>query len=165
MLEVIRGVGNLPWLEAEPFDIFLDLLNEFDSFLFRIGIIESEVSETTIFSSSLETESHGLSMTDVEVSIGLRRESGNDLATRESVVLLKEFRSVQSLSKISSYRIELEKYLKRVKYTNKLGKLFSLEVFIIFFSFFLLNFFFLSFRFSFLGLGYYKVRQLIAIIM
>jgi hypothetical protein len=75
-------MGDLPGLVSHKLYIFLYVLNILDILLGRVGIIESQVTVATLVDLRLhEIKTHGLAVTDVQVSVGLGREtSQNDVA-------------------------------------------------------------------------------------
>ena len=63
-------------LEAKPRNIFLDGIHVLHILLDRVGVIEAEVAETVIFLCNSEIETDGLGVSDVQVAVRFRRETG-----------------------------------------------------------------------------------------
>ena len=63
-------------LESEPLDVVEDVLYVFRVLLGGIGIIETEVADTAELLSGSEVHADGFGVSDMEVSVGLRRETG-----------------------------------------------------------------------------------------
>lgn len=76
--EVVRGVGSLPRSLSEPLNVVLNAIDVFHVFLFRVSVIESQVAFAVVIFGSTKVESDGLSVTNVQVTIRLRRESGEN---------------------------------------------------------------------------------------
>jgi len=68
----------LPPVEAEPADTVLDGLDVFHIFPGGVGIVEPQVAAAGIIAGQTEIETDGLGMTDMEVTVRLRRETGYD---------------------------------------------------------------------------------------
>ena len=62
-------------LEAQPGDVGGDSLDEFLIFLDWIGVVETQISTPAILPSDPEVQADALGMTDVKVTIGLRRKA------------------------------------------------------------------------------------------
>ena len=62
-------------IEAEPLDRFDDGIDILLIFFFRIGVIETEVTDATVITGKTEVKANALSMADMEVSIRFRWES------------------------------------------------------------------------------------------
>ena len=62
-------------IEAEPLDRFDDGIDILLIFFFRIGVIETEVTDATVITGKTEVKANALGMTDMEVSIRFRWES------------------------------------------------------------------------------------------
>ena len=79
--EIITGVifPSLPF-EAEPSNIPSNRIHILDTLLLWVGIVESQIGDASVFSSQTETDTDGLGMPNVEVSVGLWRESCQDAA-------------------------------------------------------------------------------------
>ena len=67
-------------VEAQPADIFLDGLDIFHVFGSGIGVIVTEVALSAKFAGQAEIQADGLGVTDVQVTVGFGRKTGDDLA-------------------------------------------------------------------------------------
>ena len=76
LLEVVRSVVLVTPLETEPLDILLDSLYILHILLRRVGIIETEVTYTAIFSCYTKVQADSLGVTDVQVAVWLWWETG-----------------------------------------------------------------------------------------
>ena len=76
LLEVVRGMIDVAPLESEPFDVVFDSFHVFRVLLLRIRVIETEVTYTSEFLGNTEVHANGFGMSDVEIAVGLGRESG-----------------------------------------------------------------------------------------
>lgn len=63
-------------IEAEPPDRLDDGIDILLIFFFRIGVIETEVTDATVITGKTKVKTNALSMTDMEVSIRFRWEAG-----------------------------------------------------------------------------------------
>jgi hypothetical protein len=61
-------------------DVFHNRFDVFDIFLAGVGIVEAEVAEAAIFRGNTEIEADRFGVADMEVTIGLGRETGMDAA-------------------------------------------------------------------------------------
>lgn len=104
-LEVIGGVGGSPGLVAEPGDVFDDVINIFLALSFWVGVIESQVTISLVLTGEFELESHRLGVSDVEVTIGFRGESGEDLVTESLLLPLGGFGCVEGGIKVSGDQV------------------------------------------------------------
>ena len=79
LFEMVAGVEltAIPVI-SEPRHIPTDGVHVFLVLLFGIGVVEAEVDEALVFLGEPEGEADGLGVPDVQVSIGLRRESRVD---------------------------------------------------------------------------------------
>ncbi len=69
---VVLAVGPV---EAEPVDVFLDGVDILHILLDRIGIVEAQVASAAKLLGHTEIHAYGLGMADMEVSVGLGRET------------------------------------------------------------------------------------------
>ena len=76
--EVVRSMRDLPWLIPHEMDIFFDVFDVFDVFLSGVGVIETQVTVTLTGLRLHEVKTHSFAMSDVQVPVGLRRETGED---------------------------------------------------------------------------------------
>ena len=75
-LEIVAGIVDVGPLEAKPLDVVLDTLDIFGVFLDGIRIVETEVTLTTVFLGQTEVDGDGLGVSDVQIAVGLRWETG-----------------------------------------------------------------------------------------
>ena len=81
LLEVVGCIIFISPLESEPLDIFLDGFHIFHVFFGRVGVVETQVTYSTIACGYPKIQANGLGMTDVEITVGLRRETGLDFSS------------------------------------------------------------------------------------
>ena len=62
-------------IEAEPLHVLLDGFDVFGALSEWIGVIETQMTTTTIFLGETKVETNTLGMANVEVTIGFRRET------------------------------------------------------------------------------------------
>ena len=67
-------------VKTEPAQVFLNGLHVFSGFLARIGVVKAEMADPVVLLGDTEVEADGLGMADVQEAVGLRRESGDDVA-------------------------------------------------------------------------------------
>ena len=83
LIHLVKVVGReiqmiLP-VGAQPLDIFFDRLNKFRFFFGRVCIIKTKVKFTVIFFCHSVAQQDRFGMSDVQVAVGLRRETGADM--------------------------------------------------------------------------------------
>ena len=78
LVEIVGGVELPVPLETEPVDIFLDGIHVFGVLLGRVGVIVAKVRLTAVLLGKPEIQADALGVAKVEVSIGLRRETGHN---------------------------------------------------------------------------------------
>ena len=61
-LEVVAGIIDVSPLEPQPLDVILDALDILCIFLDGVGIVETEVTDTTVFLGQAEVDGNGLRM-------------------------------------------------------------------------------------------------------
>lgn len=76
LLEIIRCIIFVSPLESKPLDVFLDGFYIFHIFLGGVGVIKTQVAYAAVALGNSEVQADGLCMSDVQVSVGLRRETG-----------------------------------------------------------------------------------------
>ena len=76
LFKVVGSIINCAPFKAQPFDVFHNGIDVFRVFLLRVGIVETEVAYSAVFLCDSEVHANGLSMSDVQVSVRLRREAG-----------------------------------------------------------------------------------------
>ena len=62
-------------LKSEPFYVVKNILYIFRVFLGRVCIIKTEIADATIFLSDAKIHADGLSVTDMQIAIRLRRKT------------------------------------------------------------------------------------------
>jgi len=67
-------------IKAKPSDVFNDGLDVFFFFLNWICIIEPQIAQTVEFGGDAEIETDALGVANVEIAVGLRRESRRNRA-------------------------------------------------------------------------------------
>jgi hypothetical protein len=67
-------------IEPHPLDVRFDRFNVFDIFFAWIGIIEPQVASAFVFGGNAEIEADGLGVSNMQVPVRLRWESGYDPA-------------------------------------------------------------------------------------
>ena len=77
-LEVIRSMGDLPWLVAHKFDVLLDVDNIFDVFFGGVGVVEAQVAVSFAHLRLHEVETHCLAVTNMQVAVWLGRETSQN---------------------------------------------------------------------------------------
>lgn len=75
LLEVVRSIVFVSPLVAQPLDILLDGLYIFHVFLGGVGVVETQVAYASVCGGDAEVKADGLGVSDVKVSVGLRREA------------------------------------------------------------------------------------------
>ncbi|MCY1411808.1 hypothetical protein D3C76_1052010 [compost metagenome] len=81
LVEILRGVAHVARpVETQPLDIALDGVDVFLVFLGRVGVIETQMTDTAEFLGQAEVHADRLGVTDVQVAVGLRRKTGDDAA-------------------------------------------------------------------------------------
>lgn len=74
-IEIIRRMGNLPRFITHPSHVFLYILDVFNILFGRISIVKTKITFSTIHLCLHKTKSHSLAVTNVKITVGLRRES------------------------------------------------------------------------------------------
>lgn len=87
-------MGNLPGLVSEEANVLLDVIDILLTLLFGVGIVVAQVALSSILSSNGKVESHSLSMANMQISVGLRRESGVDTLTEYFLVLFQKLLAI-----------------------------------------------------------------------
>ncbi|MNZ42115.1 hypothetical protein D3C78_596830 [compost metagenome] len=81
LVEVLRSVAHRAGpLEAQPLDVALDRVDVLLVLFGRVGVIETQVTGSAEFLGQAEVHADRLGMADVQVTVGLRRETGDDAA-------------------------------------------------------------------------------------
>src|SRR3990167_2834469 len=86
LVEVVGGVTLLAGpLEAQPLYVALDRVDVFLVFLGRVGVVEAQVALAAKLLGQAEVQADRLGMADMQVAVGLRRETGDDFRVLASV--------------------------------------------------------------------------------
>ena len=76
LIEVIgRILQMLAPIETQPRHAVANRIDIFLRFLFRIGIVETQVTQTTVIMRNTEIQANALGVADVQIAIGLGRET------------------------------------------------------------------------------------------
>lgn len=79
LFEVIGGkIEPLSPGVAQPTHVLLDRRHVLLVLFVRVGIVEAQVADTLVIPSDPEIEHDGLGMTDVQITVRLRRKTGDD---------------------------------------------------------------------------------------
>ena len=82
-LIIIGGIiVSLFPVPAQPAQVLLDRLDEFDILFFRIGIVKAQVAHPAKFLCHTKVETDGLGVTDVQIAVGFGREAGHELSPK-----------------------------------------------------------------------------------
>ena len=65
-------------LETQPANIIHNGLGKILAFLEGVGIIKAQIGRAAKFSCNAKVQANGLGVTDMQMAIGLRRETGNN---------------------------------------------------------------------------------------
>ncbi|EFQ62581.1 hypothetical protein PFWH6_3658 [Pseudomonas fluorescens WH6] len=80
LVEVLRGIAHFTGpFEAQPLHVAFDRVDVFLVFLGRVGVVETQVRDATELLGQAEVHTDRLGVTDVQVAVGLWRETGDDL--------------------------------------------------------------------------------------
>jgi hypothetical protein len=75
-IEIIRRVVQMrPPVEAKPLHRGHDRVGEFDVFLHRIGIVETQMTQTAVFDGEAEVEADRLRVADMQIAVRLGRKA------------------------------------------------------------------------------------------
>ncbi|MNN25163.1 hypothetical protein D3C81_1386210 [compost metagenome] len=81
LVEVFGGIAHRAGpLEAQPLHIALDGVDVLLVLFGRVGVIETQVTGSAEFLGQAEVHADRLGMADVQVTVGLRRKTGDDAA-------------------------------------------------------------------------------------
>ena len=97
-LEVVRRGGSCNWLVAEPSDNLCDVIDVLLALLIWIGIIIAKIRVATILLCDFEIKTNSFGVSNVQVSVWLRRESGNNLATSSGSMFCENFRIIANIN-------------------------------------------------------------------
>ena len=76
LLEIVGSIIFVSPLVTQPLDIFLNSFNVFHVFFCRVSVVESQITYATVFLGNTEVHADGLSMSDVQITVWLWRETG-----------------------------------------------------------------------------------------
>ncbi|MCY1172027.1 hypothetical protein D9M73_121530 [compost metagenome] len=80
LVEILRGVAHFAGpFEAQPFDVAFDRVDVFLIFLGRVGVVETQVRDAAELLGQAEVHADRLGVADVQVAVGFRRKTGDDL--------------------------------------------------------------------------------------
>ena len=75
LLEVVRGVIDVSPFESEPLDVFFDGFHIFRVFLLGVGVVKSQVADSSELLCDAEVHADGFCVSDVEIAVRLGREA------------------------------------------------------------------------------------------
>ena len=73
--EIVGGMADFAPLETEPSDVVLDGVDVFGVFFLRIGVVETEVADTTNLLSHSEVHTDGFGVSDVKIAVWFGRKA------------------------------------------------------------------------------------------
>ena len=82
-MELVKVIGCEEFfvpLETQPADVFFDRIHVLGVFFFRVGVVETQVAFATKLLGNPKVQTDRFGVTNVQIAIGLRRESGLDSA-------------------------------------------------------------------------------------
>ena len=85
LLEIIGGIENMSPFETKPANIALDGLYVFGILLGRVRVVKTEVTNTIVFLGNTEVHTYRLDVSDMQVSVRLRRETRLNTSTVHSL--------------------------------------------------------------------------------
>jgi len=85
-----RSVSDLPWVVTKPLNVVDDRVDVHVVLTLGVGIVKTKVTVAVVLCCKTKVQVHRLGVTDVKEAIGLRRETGDELATSASKMLLKD---------------------------------------------------------------------------
>ena len=81
LLEVVRCPAHLAVpLETQPAHVLLDRQRVFLAFLFRVGVVETQVAFSLVILRQSEVQADGFGMADMQIAVRLRRKARDDAA-------------------------------------------------------------------------------------
>ena len=90
-VEIVTGVCDLPWLKPKPPNHLQDTFEIPRLFLLGVRVIVSEIASAIVVGSISKIHEDGFGMTDMEVSIGLGRETGPYCTTSRRKMSVSKF--------------------------------------------------------------------------
>jgi hypothetical protein len=100
LLKVIRAIAVLIPIEAQPVDILLDGLHILHVFSGGVGVVHPQVAFAAKFFRRAKIDAQGLAVADVQIAVGLRRESGVDMVALAFLQVLAD----KVLDKIAAFQ-------------------------------------------------------------
>ena len=86
LIEVIGGVAHIAApFKAKPLDVGLDRINVFLLFLRGVGVVKTQVTDTAKLPGQTEVKTDRLGVTNVQVTVRLRRKAGNNVTVLAAV--------------------------------------------------------------------------------
>jgi len=80
LVEILRGIAHFTGpFEAQPLHVAFDGVDVFLVFLGRVGVVETQVRDAAELLGQAEVHTDRLGVADVQVAVGLWRETGDDL--------------------------------------------------------------------------------------
>jgi hypothetical protein len=76
LIKIIRCVQLIGPFKAQPFYILFYAVNILYVFLYRVGIVKTQVSFTVIFLCESKVKAYGFRVPNMQVAVRLRRETG-----------------------------------------------------------------------------------------
>ena len=111
LLEIIGGKEQPVLIfSAQPLDIRLDGLDKFDLFLCRVGIVKTEIEFSAVLLCHTVIEQDTLGMTDVQIAVGFRGETGVDIVIDPVPEVFVDL----PLNKMAAYLLLFRHFLCRV---------------------------------------------------
>ena len=90
-VEVVRTMGDFPGFISHEFDVLFDVFDVLDVFFGGVGIVKPQVALAFVGFGHHKVETHGFAVTDVQIPVGLRRESSQDNVSELVISFLNEF--------------------------------------------------------------------------
>ena len=127
LIKVVAGIQFLIPLEAQPLDVLLDGVHVLGVFLGGVGVVVPEVGFTAVLLRQAKIEADTLGMSQVQVTVGFRRETGHDAVhfAFGKVFLYDFFQKIEFtlfhnplLNKFSKLRKNPHKYADMKNFSN-----------------------------------------------
>ena len=78
LVEIIGGIEFLVPMESQPLDVFLDGIHVLGVLLGGVRVVVTEIRDTAVLLREAEVEADGLGMSQMQIAVRLRRETGDD---------------------------------------------------------------------------------------
>ena len=72
-------------LKTQPLYVFFDGAHVFVGFFFRIGVVKTQIAQAIVNIGQAEIKANGFGVADVQIAVGLGRETGDDAAVFAAV--------------------------------------------------------------------------------